>query len=263
MRRARFGPWRRAAQAAVALLYLALPLLSDPRLTGTLVALRVGPVDLVEPAAALGALLAAGGAPLALALGVLPPVALGVALGPVYCGWLCPWGALAEGIDRLRARGARRPAGPTAARPRARLAWLLGLLGAGALAGVPLAAVVSPPRLATALPLEALSSRALPFATGALLLVFLAVEVLGPRRVVCRVLCPAGAAVALLRTRATFGPRFEAEACRCAGSAASPCRDACPLGLDPRALGRLDGCTSCMACVDRCPSTALVALRRR
>ncbi|MFO0581696.1 MAG: 4Fe-4S binding protein [Anaeromyxobacter sp.] len=263
MRRARFGPWRRAAQAAVALGYLALPFLGDPHLTGTLVALKLGPVDLVEPAAALGALLAAGGAPLALALAVLPPVALAVALGPVYCGWVCPWGALAEGIDRLRARGARRPPGPTAARPRARLAWLLGLLAAGALAGVPLAAVLSPPRLATVLPLEAFSARALPVATGALLLAFLGLELLGPRRLVCRVLCPAGAAVALLRTRATWGPRFRSEACRCGAAAASPCREACPLGLDPRALALLDGCTSCMACVDRCPSAALVALRRR
>lgn len=264
----RYGRWRRVAQASVALLYLALPLLGDPRLTGTLAALRIGPVDLVEPAAALAALLAAGGAPPALALGVLPVLALGALLGPVYCSWACPFGALAEGLDRLRAGRRRWPPGHGRANPRTRLAVLAGLLAAGALLGVPLAAVLSPPRLVTALPLEAVSGRVVPWVTGALLVLFLAAELLGPRRFVCRVLCPAGTAAALLRTRVTWGPRFDAATCLCPspppldGAHARPCQRACPIGLDPRALARADGCTSCMACVEHCPSRALVALRR-
>lgn len=271
----RWTRWRRAAQALSALLWLTLPLLADPRLTGDAVALRAGPVDLVEPAAALSAALAAWALPGVLVLGASPMIALAVALGPVACSWTCPYGLVSEGIDALRARRApaaaraggpegspaRSPAARTGGR-RPRLAILAALLGLSALLGTPLAAVLSPPRLLTALPLEAWSSRAVPAVTGGLLLALFALELVGPRRLVCRVLCPARALAALLRRPFTFGPRFRAAACRCPDLPA--CVSACPWALDPRAGAlRAQGCTSCMACVERCPSAALVALRRR
>jgi ferredoxin-type protein NapH len=252
--------WRRAVQALSALLWLALPVLADPRLTGTAVALRVGPVDLVEPASALSVALAARALPAALALGVLPMLAAAVLLGPVACAWLCPYGLVSEGIDAVRRRGARWPERGRAAAPRPRLAVLGALLALSALLGAPVAAILSPPRLLSALPLEALSSRTVPWVTAGLLALLLALELLAPRRLVCRVLCPARAAAALLRRPFTWGPRFTASACRCPDVGA--CARACPWGLDPRegALRR-QGCTSCMACVEACPSGALVALR--
>lgn len=252
--------WRRAVQLATAALYLALPLLAAPWLTGTLSALRVGPVDLVEPAGALSAALAAGALPLGLVLGALPVVALAVVLGPVFCSWLCPYGLLSEGIDRLRFRRARWPALAWERLRIPRVAALLGLLGLSALLGAPLAAILAPPRLVTALPLEAWSGRVVPSVTGGLLLALLAVELLGPRRLICRALCPAGALAALLRRPSTWGPRFTAGGCRCPD--APPCQQACAWGLDPRQMALRDGCTSCMACVERCPSGALVTLRR-
>lgn len=267
----RFTRWRRATQALSAALWLGLPLLADPRLTGNAAALRAGPVDLVEPAAALSAALAARALPAALVLGVLPMIALAVVLGPVACAWACPYGLVSEGIDALRARGRRAAASPArAAAPgdaarsggrRPRLAVLAALLVLSALLGAPLAAVLSPPRLLSTLPLEAWSSRAVPTVTGGLLLALLALELLAPRRLVCRVLCPARAVAALLRRPFTWGPRFDPGACRCPDLPA--CVTACPWGLDPRA-GALSaqGCTSCMACVERCPAGALVALRR-
>ncbi len=249
--------WRRCTQLAAAALYLALPLLGEAWLTGTLGALRVGPLDLVEPAGALSAALASGALPLGLALGTLPVVTLAVGLGPVYCSWLCPYGLLSEGLDRLRARGARWPARAGEAARRPRIVALLGLLGLSALLGAPLAAVLSPPRLVTALPLEAWSGRVVPWVTGGLLLVFLALELLGPRRLVCRALCPAGGLAALLRSPFTWGPRLTPGACRCPEY--PPCQQACAWGLDPRRTAARDGCTSCMACVERCPSGALAS----
>jgi ferredoxin-type protein NapH len=261
------GRWtrrRRVVQGATAALYLAVPFLGEPWLAGTLGALRLGPVDLVEPAGALSASAAARALPAALALGALPVLAVALALGPVYCSWLCPWGLLSEGLDRLHARGA--PLLPSAAaaagrRRRLRLALLAGLLALSALWGTPLAAVLSPPRLATALPLEAVSSRVVPWVTGGLLLALLAIELVAPRRIVCRLLCPAGALAALLRRPFTWGPRFSEGRCSCPQH--PPCERACPWGLDPRRLAPRDGCTSCMACVEECPSRALTALRRR
>jgi ferredoxin-type protein NapH len=257
--RVRWTRWRRAAQALSALLWLALPVLAEPRLTGTPAALRAGPVELVEPSAALAAALAARALPLALALAALPLLALAVALGPVACSWLCPYGLVSEGIDALRAR-AGRPAPIPAASHRARLASLAALLALSAMAGAPIAALLLPPRALAALPLEAWSARVVPWVSAGILLALLALDALGPRRLVCRALCPAGALAALLRSPFTWGPRFSRAECRCPGR--PPCVEACPWGLEPRAERAPAGCSSCMACVDECPSSALVALRR-
>jgi ferredoxin-type protein NapH len=253
---ARWTPWRRLTQAAAALGWLALPLLGAPWMAGTPAALRVGPVELVEPAGALSVALAAGAPPLALVLGVLPLVALALLLGPVACSWLCPWGLLSEGLDRLRWGRSRWPERPWERAGRPRWVALTALLGLSALLGAPLAAVLSPPRLAAALPLEAWTGRVVPWVTGGLLLGLLALELLAPRRLICRALCPAGALAVLLRRPSTFGPRFTPGACRCPEH--PPCQQACAWGLDPRQPGALRACTSCMACLDRCPSGALV-----
>jgi ferredoxin-type protein NapH len=256
----RWSAWRRATQAAVALLYLALPPLGIGWLAGTLSSLKLGPLDLVEPAGALSAALAGRRAGWAMVLGAAPLLALAAWLGPVFCSWACPFGLVSEGLDRLRFR--RRPwAGrPWEAARRVRLGALLGFLAGSLLLGSPLAALLSPPRLVTALPLEAWVLRGLPVATAGLLLAFLVLELLGPRRLTCRALCPAGALAALLRNRRSWGPRLDRERCRCPET--PPCQTACPWGIDPRLSPGLDGCTSCMRCVERCPSEALTALRR-
>ena len=204
MRPFRFGPWRRALQAAVALLYLALPFVNAAgwrSVAGTLASLKVGPLDLSEPAAALSAALAARSVPLVLLVGIVPALLVSLALGGVFCSWICPFGFLSEGIaaaERKLGRSWMLPADLTGRRVRSRLGTLAGLAAASLLLGAPLAAVLSPPRLVTSLPLEAALLGAWPAVTGALLLALLLLELFRPR-LVCTALCPAGTVATLVR----------------------------------------------------------------
>lgn len=249
-----YGRWRRPTQAAFALLFVALPFLGSTAVSGTAIALRIGGVDLLEPASALSAWLAAGAIGAASVVATLPLLALTAAAGSVYCGWICPFGLLSEGIDRLRGRR-RSWRGEPWVRARApRLAALAVLLLVSALAAAPLAGWLAPPRVLTALPLEARVLRAAPLVTLALLAGLVALDVLLPRRLLCRALCPVGGVAALVRARA-WRPRFDAKRCLC--PAAPACLTVCAWGLDPRRMKGIDGCTSCLACVDRCPSGAL------
>jgi ferredoxin-type protein NapH len=251
---------RRASQLSIAALYLALPLangLGVREAVGSLASTSVGPIDLVEPAAAIGAALAGGSAARlgALALGAAPPVLLSLVLGPVFCGWICPFGLVSELLDRVR--GGRR-AWPADAHARARLpraASLSIVLALSALLALPLGAIFHGPRAITVAALEQLYLDAVsPFAAavlGGLLLLDAAL----PRRLFCRALCPAGAVANYLRTPRTLRIAFERARCSCAQL--PRCQAACAWGVDPRSASRFDGCTSCLACVEACPSGAL------
>lgn len=256
----RYTALRRCVQSAFALLFLASPLLALTWLGGTAVALRIGPVDFLEPVSALSAAVAAGGLTAAIAVGALPLVAASLSLGSVFCGWACPYGFLSEGLDRLRGRG-RRWSGRPWERARApRFVTLSALLLLSLLLGAPWVAVLAPPRLVSALPVEGRVLGAVPLVTAALLVAVLAVDLAVSRRIICRALCPVGAGAALMRSPFTWRPRFDRGRCRCAGAPA--CHMACNWGLDPREMTWCDGCTACLACVEHCPSGALQIRRR-
>jgi ferredoxin-type protein NapH len=250
---------RRAVQLAFAAFYLLLPLANARGLravAGNLAWLRIGPLDLAEPAAALSAALAAGwSAPLVrLSVAAAPALLLALLLGPVFCSWVCPFGLVSEGIDRLL----RRRGWPARAHERARfprIAALCAVLAGSAALGVPLGALVQGPRAITAVPQEAFTVGAVSTFSAGLLGILLLLDAVLPRRLFCRALCPAGALANFLRTPRTLRIAFEPSRCGCPGSPA--CLEACPWGVDPRRAGRFDGCTSCLACLDACPTGAL------
>lgn len=255
----RWTLWRRTIQITIATLYLVIPLLNRAehyQLVGTLASLKVGPIDLIEPAGGLAAALAGRRLVPTLVLGMLPVLLLALVAGPVFCSWVCPWGLLAETIDRLKQKVRPRRWLSRWKRMRQwRTGILVSLLAAGAVSSIPLVAIASAPRLITSLPVEVLYLRMVSATTGGLLLLLLAVEVLSPRRLWCRAICPVGALANRVRTRRTLAIHWDAKSC--AHEVPPACFTGCPVGLDPRAIKSFDGCTNCMACVEGCPTASL------
>ncbi len=250
--------WRRAVQIAIVLFYVALPLANARgfiAISGTLAALRVGRVDLIEPAAGFSAILAGRHVTVALLAGILPVVVLALVLGPVFCSWICPWGLVSEFAAKLR-RGRAWSGRPWVRLRRVRLVSLVVWFAASALVAVPLAALFSPPRLITALPLEFIFLRVVSPVTVGGLLVLLVLEIAGPTRIWCRALCPVGAMANYVRSKASLRMILVAQG-QCACAAEPRCSAECSWRLDPRLIARFDGCTNCMRCIEVCPTGAL------
>lgn len=251
---------RRVVQILAALFYLILPmvhLMGFRGIAGNLASLKVGSVDLVEPAAGLSAGLAAGGFAWKLVLGMAPVVLLALVLGPVFCSWICPWGLLSEMLDRWRYRGRRWQDDSWRRYRWIRLAVFGVLVVSSVLLVSPVMATLSAPRLVSQLPLEVIYLKVLSPVTLALLALLLAVELLAPRRVWCRALCPVGSLASYLRTPRTVTVNFDDTQCLC--PTVAKCQDRCPWAIDPRRMKTFDGCTNCLACIDVCPSGSLVA----
>lgn len=258
----RWTPWRRGVQVVIAVFYLTLPWLNHLGwrwVCGNLASLKVGPLELVEPAAGLSALLAAGRLLPILLLGMALPVLVALVLGPVFCSWVCPWGLFSELLDRVRFRLVRPRQGWSPDGFRQVFFWRMGLLlffllASWALAA-PLVAILAPPRLVAALPQELFYLRYGPTITGALLFLWLVLELVLPRRFLCRALCPVGGVWNFLRTPKTLAVRYQPSLC--VDPNVAPCHLHCPWGIDPRRMGPFDGCTNCFRCVEGCPTGAL------
>ena len=252
-RRIRWSRWRRFSQVGFALFFLGLPLTylkGQITVMGTLASLKIGPISLVDPVSGLSAILASRSAGWTLVSGMILPVALAFVLGPVFCSWVCPWGLLSEMLDRvLRRRVARIPAwlGPL------RWSFLGGILLLGLATGMPLAATISAPRLVTVLPMEVIFLGGATAGTLGLLGVLLVLEVLLPRRLWCRALCPVGSMLVLLRLRRTLTIAWSEPTCHPELQGATCFRN-CPWNIDPRHMKPWDGCTNCGTCVEGCPS---------
>ena len=181
-------------------------------------------------------------------VGILLVSALG---GAVFCGWLCPLGAVQEWIGRLgRKVLGKRYDSFVDAKWSKRLGFLrymmlsLVLVSAFGWLAVPL------DQFNPSYALVHAWSSAVPLAAIALLILVLVASFF-MERPWCRFLCPLGGVISIVGRIGLLKARRDDEACISCGA----CDRACPAGIAVSSTEtvRNDRCTSCLACVASCP----------
>lgn len=191
----------------------------------------------------------------------LLPVVLGVVAGRVFCGWFCPYGTLARGLDALLLRVAPRW-------PRARIPRRRGLRYVILITALVVGATGTQWLLYTLLP-HALVQQSVygmwlmgggGAALGSLLGLIAVSLVFGPTSY-CALVCPTGAALALLGRGRVVHLAVVAPS-RCAKSC-DLCDRACWLDLRPSMNPGAD-CDLCTRCTEVCPhhNLAIVSGKR-
>lgn len=242
---------RRSVQVAVILL-LASPLAGQPFFNGTLAAADLMGLPLVDPLAAMQAVLASRIiAPAFLASAAAVALFYFLSGGRTFCAWVCPVYLLTEAGDAIRRKAGS--GGRTAS--LALKQWSLVLvLCITVVTGLPLFEILSP---------IGMVARAVAYggylAVSCLLGIVL-VEVVLSRRIWCRSLCPLGGFYSLVGRFSPTRVRFDRSRCTACGA----CARICPVEevLEPslaRGASRIvsGDCTRCGACVDACPHKAL------
>jgi polyferredoxin len=209
----------------------------------------------------------AGGALLWIGLPLLL-VALTLALGRVFCGWICPLGAVLDLVRPLaiwqRRRGPARTARlfPANANSRARY-YLLAAVALGGLFSLQALALLDPlvifHRTSTALAGNFLALRQPPLriflsVISVIFLAILLLELWQPR-FWCRNLCPLGALISIF-SRFSLLNRRVSSACTLCGD----CRRTCVMNAIPRKEPhdtRYADCTFCLECESACPKAGI------
>lgn len=248
---ARLATIRRWLQIGVLVFFFVLPVAYARRLTdlhGSLYAMDFWGLLVMDPVIAVQKTILGEGSWKFL-LGIAIPVVLAFTLGPVFCGWMCPFGLLSGMGARLRPGRSRAPGEKIAPPWRGRYAILVGVFIAGTAIHYPLATRLSMPGALTLSMSAAVASEILIFelwiVAGVLLLDFLI------PRFWCNHFCMQGALLSLLRLPGTLRVHYDERGCRredCGGN----CYAVCPIGIDPRSLGRVSGCTNCGVCLTAC-----------
>lgn len=246
---------RRTVQVCLLLLLFVVPLLNQHGITflnGTLYSFAIGPLWVTDPAIGLQTLFTTRALDMTLLLSLLLPVALALACGRVFCGWLCPQNFISEladaVADRLKIRRILHPA-PTS---KPRFVMIGSILLLAALVGLPLVSLLSAPGILSVQAARVVLEKTVG-AEMALVGLIVVGELFLVRRVWCNFLCPVGTVLGFFRVRRTMKVVFSEEDGRhCTRCHA--CAQACQLGLDPVAGGLYPQCHNCGACIEACKS---------
>lgn len=186
---------------------------------------------------------------LVLLIGLLASILL---VGGAFCGWICPFGALQDWLQKLRRKlKIREVQVPEAL--AAKLSWLrylvlIVIIYFTVSTGKLWFADYDPYR--TIFSLEWLFTPALKHWPAYLITIAFLISAVLIRRFWCRFLCPLGALISLLQPLGLVKVGRNQEVCLDCGK----CDRVCPVQLQPSKTSSPGSrCTSCLECIDACP----------
>lgn len=252
---------RRNMQLITLLFILAVPvlnLLGYKQIIGTLYSIRIGGLDIIDPALMLQNILLTKSVLIPLVLASLLPMVLAFFFGKVFCSWMCPFNFIAEYVYKIR-KTLFRTSKFINKNPRPYIYWIIygTIFIAMAVTSLPLVTLISIPGLISAQIADVVLFGSLGLEIVAIPAI-LVIELLSPERVWCKYICPVGASLAILKSKNRMSIKYFPHHCSMQCSAnknISMCNEVCPLQLNPRQAGLYPYCYNCGACVKICQST--------
>jgi len=245
---------RRACQLLVALSFIAIPWINgfDIRIvTGNLLSLEIFGIPFADPLAALQVWVSTWHMSSTLALGAILSLTLAAIMGPVFCAWICPYGLIADLIQKLpfvKTRNRLSKGGVFKA-----VVVGIVVVGLGVMEFPPVLNQLSLPGWYTRTMQTLWLSGTIPVGLW-LLPVASVLDMAGGGHIWCRYCCPQSlllqAAGMMLPNR--FRVNYDTSRCTCSDKSPSPCMKSCPYGLDPRERNIHPECTNCGDCVVQC-----------
>jgi ferredoxin len=187
---------------------------------------------------------------------MLIPLLLALALGRVFCGWICPMNTLLEATDRVRgwlSRAGLVPNGGFRLSRSNKYMLLAALFLAAVVSGVSIFPYLMPQLQMGKEFFQLIYFRSFSWGiyfVGGLVLF----ELLLSRRGWCRYICPAGAFLSLLALPRALRVQKTANGC---SPECRSCVDACPLSLEPHTGKLMMECSQCGVCLSRCEAGLL------
>jgi ferredoxin-type protein NapH len=245
--------WRRLCQLLALGLIVLLPTLNKKGISwasGTFYSMAFGPVWITDPLIGLQTILTGWTADGVLLLSMLIPFGVALIFGRVFCGWLCPQNTISELVDFLGKKIGLRQLCEFKPKPHFRYAILGLVLVATALAGLPLASLLSAPGIISVQAAKLVYEGTVGLELGLIGLI-VGAELFLARRVWCNHLCPVGSFLCLFRWRKTLKVVMNEDAEHPCGHCLA-CAKACQLGLNPLQEKIYPLCHNCGACLTAC-----------
>ncbi|MDA8406600.1 MAG: 4Fe-4S binding protein [Deltaproteobacteria bacterium] len=261
----KYGRFRIATQTVVFLLMFAIPLLNVYELyfiTGTYYALNVGGLGVADPVVILQAMFASGQLTLPLLSAAVFPIFVALIMGRVWCGWLCPYLFISDRVESLRQfirRKVFKVDHPVANREvqnsfRAnfiRFSFLITGTAFGGMLGIPVLNYISAPGILSTEAMIFVKERS--FSIEILFVLgIVGLQLTLLPRFWCRMFCPTGALLSLIRSPQTLRVDSLSKHPTTPCCKEISCSDVCPMGLQPYRESRDLLCVNCGQCIDAC-----------
>ena len=259
-----YRPFRRATQITVFAFMFVVPILNHYEIyavTGTFYAINIGGLSIADPAVIMQTVFAVGNLSVPILGAILFPVLLALLFGRIWCGWMCPYHVVADATEWARLnlllkllKSDSSNSYPVAHSFRAnsvRFGFLvIGIVIAGAI-GIPILNYVSAPGVLSTEAMILVKERMVSLEIGFIIILVLLELTILPR-FWCRLFCPTGSCVSVIRMPYTLRVVNELQKIRKPCCKDNFCAAACPMGLQPALEADNLLCTNCARCVDAC-----------